>query len=808
MIKTLERILSSVKRISYAALIGGTITSMVLSASARTIFVPNDYASIQSAIASSTHEDEIVVSTGTYIENINISGKNIILRSTNPQDQAVVSSTIIDGSAQAQTVTFGGTESASCELSGFTICNGNAPNDVLGGGIVGNHTHATIQNNIIRNNVANWLGGGIGFCDGIIQNNVIENNRSLDNGGRGGGLVACQGTIQNNLILFNSATRGGGGFHYCNAIILRNNIIWNNFPLSKQIYNSSGFEYSCIQNGHDGIGNISTDPIFASPETGDFHLLPESPCIDAGASIDGLIRDFDGNPRPVNGSSEQRGDGSDFDIGADELYIPPTQTFTPTNTLTFAPTFTPTLTPLIIIFTPIYPTKNPTGTPTSTNTFAKTTTPTNIKVLNPTHTFTNTPTETYTNTPSFTGTFTPTITYAFISTETSTPAVTSTFTETPTYTPTFTNTFSNTPTPTNTKISKPTLTFTNTPRESIINTPTYLSTFTPTFTSAFTPSETYATTFTSTSTFTQTATITDTPTITSTETPTPSFTPIPTPILNPDNYHRYMAVFETKKWGDANIAASNLHYDGIQGHLATLISEQENKWVQNNLDFKGNLSFWIGGIKNPDWQWINADLWSYTNWNPSEPNNSGNYIEYYVSKNGTWNDQFSWVLLPYIVEFDTKPVPTPTATITDTQIFTPTETDTATPSPTFTDLPTMTYTPTFTETQTPTSSYTNTLTPTYTLTPSPTDSQTPTETFTPSFTSTFTRTNTSTITNTPFPSLFERCDFNKDGSVNNNDLMELIQYKSEDNPKADINLDGVVDCIDILMFQQAWYNSN
>src|SRR3989344_1436273 len=330
MIKTLERILSSVKRISYAALIGGTITSMVLSASARTIFVPNDYASIQSAIASSTHEDEIVVSTGTYIENINISGKNIILRSTNPQDQAVVSSTIIDGSAQAQTVTFGGTESASCELSGFTICNGNAPNDVLGGGIVGNHTHATIQNNIIRNNVANWLGGGIGFCDGIIQNNVIENNRSLDNGGRGGGLVACQGTIQNNLILFNSATRGGGGFHYCNGIIqnntiwgnsageyggafdscnpiiLRNNIIWNNFPLSKQIYNSSGFEYSCIQNGHDGIGNISTDPIFASPETGDFHLLPESPCIDAGASIDGLIRDFDGNPRPVNGSSEQR----------------------------------------------------------------------------------------------------------------------------------------------------------------------------------------------------------------------------------------------------------------------------------------------------------------------------------------------------------------------------------------------------------------------------------------------------------------------------------------------------------------------
>jgi len=40
--------------------------------------------------------------------------------------------------------------------------------------------------------------------------------------------------------------------------------------------------YSNIQNGYAGNGNISSDPLFFDPDNGDFHLTRESPCIDAG----------------------------------------------------------------------------------------------------------------------------------------------------------------------------------------------------------------------------------------------------------------------------------------------------------------------------------------------------------------------------------------------------------------------------------------------------------------------------------------------------------------------------------------------
>jgi len=50
----------------------------------------------------------------------------------------------------------------------------------------------------------------------------------------------------------------------------------------------------------------------------DYHLQSTSPCIDAGCLISGLTEDFEGDPRPINGTIQVRGDGSDYDIGADE----------------------------------------------------------------------------------------------------------------------------------------------------------------------------------------------------------------------------------------------------------------------------------------------------------------------------------------------------------------------------------------------------------------------------------------------------------------------------------------------------------
>ncbi|MCH8913306.1 MAG: hypothetical protein IIA33_07020, partial [Planctomycetes bacterium] len=56
------------------------------SASAGIITVPGDYPTIQAAINASQDRDEVVVSPGTYFENISFVGKDITVRSTDPLD--------------------------------------------------------------------------------------------------------------------------------------------------------------------------------------------------------------------------------------------------------------------------------------------------------------------------------------------------------------------------------------------------------------------------------------------------------------------------------------------------------------------------------------------------------------------------------------------------------------------------------------------------------------------------------------------------------------------------------------------------
>lgn len=61
--------------------------------------------------------------------------------------------------------------------------------------------------------------------------------------------------------------------------------------------------------------------------------------------------------------------------------------------------------------------------------------------------------------------------------------------------------------------------------------------------------------------------------------------------------------------------AKNMDYMGIQGHLATITSDEENWWIVENLGGALTLDHWLGGIKNnDDWQWITGEVWDYTNW--------------------------------------------------------------------------------------------------------------------------------------------------------------------------------------------------
>jgi hypothetical protein len=124
------------------------IDARVLSGAIVNLTTGRKYAWIQDAIYEGTSGDEIVAKPGTYHETIDFGGKNLTLRSVNPEDPAVVAATVIDGGRRGPVVTFESGERASCMLRGFTIeggavSKGNAdgdtplPNDMgTGGGAI------------------------------------------------------------------------------------------------------------------------------------------------------------------------------------------------------------------------------------------------------------------------------------------------------------------------------------------------------------------------------------------------------------------------------------------------------------------------------------------------------------------------------------------------------------------------------------------------------------------------------------------------------------------------------------------------
>ncbi len=236
-----------------------------------------DFTTIQEAINFSWHGDTVIVNPGTYNENVYFNGRAITLTSTEPNDANIVESTIINPSS-GYSVTFDFGEDIDSLLKGFAIkdtilCYGSSPTitkniikDSSSYGIEGQYNASPIisentissnhdrgiyycngpiinniitynqgglayccgvlNDNIITNNITNDDGAGLLECNGVISNNIISNNGPIDNSIYGGGLAYCSGEILYNIISNNSA-HSGGGLYQCEAT-LHHNIISGN----------------------------------------------------------------------------------------------------------------------------------------------------------------------------------------------------------------------------------------------------------------------------------------------------------------------------------------------------------------------------------------------------------------------------------------------------------------------------------------------------------------------------------------------------------------------------------------------------
>jgi len=183
------------------------------------------HTTIQKAINNSSIDDIIVVSTGTYNENIVIDNKNITLRSSDPADPAVVAATIIDGQDLDSVVKILNGDTST--LEGFTIQNGNEYVYYGGGGIFVSGSSPVIRYNVIGDNIEDEVDtGNTGDCGGgicvveysetphIYENTIIGNSADY-----GGGMYVGYGSplVEKNTIKENTSKYDGGGITVFNS---------------------------------------------------------------------------------------------------------------------------------------------------------------------------------------------------------------------------------------------------------------------------------------------------------------------------------------------------------------------------------------------------------------------------------------------------------------------------------------------------------------------------------------------------------------------------------------------------------------
>ncbi len=273
------------------------------------INVPGDQPTIQEGLNAAVYGDTVLVAPGTYYENIiwpQVNGIKLF--------GSGKGNTIIDGSNQASVIRIDVLNiiDTSTVVRGFTITNGNAlppwPNSE-GGGLFIYDSNPIIEDLIVTGNTADDFGGGIfvWLCEPVIRYCVITNNSAAAYGG-----IDCfMGAPVFDHITVTNNNPGGLYFDTRGYPKILNSIVAYNQLYAVQIQGTSfgtttiGIGYSDIYGPiqligyatyNDLGGIIDQNPLFVD-NNNDFHLLENSPCIDAGdpnypPDPDGTITDM------------------------------------------------------------------------------------------------------------------------------------------------------------------------------------------------------------------------------------------------------------------------------------------------------------------------------------------------------------------------------------------------------------------------------------------------------------------------------------------------------------------------------------
>jgi hypothetical protein len=134
---------------------------------------------------------------------------------------------------------------------------------------------------------------------------------------------------------------------------------------------------------------------------------------------------------------------------------------------------------------------------------------------------------------------------------------------------------------------------------------------------------------------------------------------------NPDNGHWYEGIVcgGSIPWQTARAAAESFSREGLGGHLVTISSEAENRFVATHFGDAVAQRAWMGGFQLPDspepdggWVWVTDEPWDYTAWAGGQPSDTAGeerWLHYWTGDGG-WNDiaRNSFLVTAFIVEYD------------------------------------------------------------------------------------------------------------------------------------------------------------